>query len=328
MNKHLKKINKKVVNKDVPTSINVLYALNDGRLVIGGSLELVIYNMKTYKVDLKINISDVKYALQLKDNKIFYYCHSHETEGPYIDDYFYNYLIELSYYDYEDKSSVLPEDSKYSILREYSDKILFGGINYSIEKNFIYSTNTSGPKRIEQLLYKKDGLEKYTINKALNIDFIDFTLLKNGKIAVLCADIILFYDIDKLCKIGNEKIKNCHKIELFNDKFLLIGKDKDIIIYDYMNYVCFKFIACAYPIIKIYINKNNVFIAESSSSYDFKKDKAENRITEYAIGDNGNYKIVTEYNNPHNKQLVDVTKVIDGRMISCSQESVKIWSFK
>ena len=81
-------------------------------------------------------------------------------------------------------------------------------------------------------------------------------------------------------------------------------------------------------IIKIYINKNNVFIAESSSSYDYKKDKAENRITEYTIDDNGNYKIVTEYNNPHNKQLVDVTKVIDGRMISCNQESVKIWSFK
>jgi hypothetical protein len=101
MNKHLKKINKKVVNKDVPTRINVLYALNDGRLVIGGPLELVIYNMKTYKVDLKINISHVKYVLQLKDNKIFYYCHSHETEGPYIDDYFSNYLIELSYYDYD-----------------------------------------------------------------------------------------------------------------------------------------------------------------------------------------------------------------------------------
>ena len=86
MNKQLKKISRKIVNKDIPTSINVLYALNDGRLAIGGSLYLVIYDMKDYKVDLKINISHVNFILQLKDSKIFYSCHSHETEGPYIDD--------------------------------------------------------------------------------------------------------------------------------------------------------------------------------------------------------------------------------------------------
>ena len=323
MNKQLKKISRKIVGNDIPTSINILYALNDGRLVIGGCLYLVIYNMKDYKVDIKINISYVNFILQLKDSKIFYSCHSHETEGPYIDDYFYNYLIEISYNNYEDKSSILPENSKYSILREYSDKILFGGINYSIKKSFINSTNTSGPKRIEQLI-KKDGFEKYIINKTLNIDFIDFTPLKNGKLAVLCVDNILFYDIDKFRKIGNEKSKNCHKIELFNDKFLLIGKDKDIIIYDYINHCSSKFIACTYPIKKIYVNKNNVFIADSNSDFN----KAKNSIIEYTIDDKGYNKIVTEYYNPHNKQLVDVTKVNDGRMISCSNECIKIWSFK
>lgn len=328
MKKQLKKISRKIVNKDIPTNINILYALNDGRLIIGGSLELAIYNMKTYKVDLKINISHAKYILQLKDSKIFCYCHSHETEGPYIDDYFYNYLIEISYNYYEDKSNVLPENSKYSILREYSERILFGGINYFIKGSCISSTNSSGPKRIEQLL-KQDGFEKYKINKTLYIDFIDFTPLKNDKLAVLCNDNILFYDIDKLRKIGNDKIKNCHKIELFNEKFLLIGKDKDIIIYDYINYCSSKFIACTYPIKKIYVNKNNVFIAESSeSSFDYKNDKAKNNIIEYTIDDNGYYKITTEYYNPHNKQLADITKVNDGRIISCSNEYIKIWSFE
>lgn len=323
MKRQIKKISRKIVGNDIPTRINILYALNDGRLAIGGTLYLVIYNMKNYKVDLKINISHVNFILQLKDNKIFCFCHSHETEGPYIDDYFYNYLIEISYNNYEDKSSLLPESSKYSSLIEYSDKILFGGINYSIKKDFINSTNTSGPKRIEQLI-KKDGFEKYIINKTLNIDFIDFTPLKNGKLAVLCADNILFYDIDKFCKTGNEKIKNCHKLELFNEKFLLIGKDKDIIIYDYINHCGSKFIACTYPLKKIYVNKINVFIVESNSDYQ----KAKNSIIEYTIDDKGYNKIVTEYYNPHNKELIDVTKVNDGRMISCSSECIKIWSFK
>ena len=323
MNKQLKKKSTKILGEDIPTSINVLYALNDGRLMIGGNLYLVIYNMKDYKVDIKININYVNFILQLKDSKIFYFCHSHETEGPYIDDYFYNYLVDISYNTYEDKSCALPENSKYSILREYSDKILFGGINYYIKKDFINSTNTSGPKRIEQLI-KKDGVEKYIINKTLNIDFIDFTPLKNGKLAVLCVDNILFYDIDKFCKIGNEKIKNCNKIELFSDKFLLIGKDKDIIIYDYINHRSSKFIACAFPIKKIYVNKSSVFVAESNSDYQ----KAKNSIIEYTIDDKGYNKIVMEYYNPHNKQLVDVTKVNDGRMISCSSECIKIWSFK
>ena len=323
MNKRLKKKSKNILGKNIPTNINILYALNDGRLAIGGNLYLVVYNMKDYKVDIKISISYVNFILQLKDSKIFFSCHSHETEGPYIDDYFYNYLVDISYNNYEDKSCALPENSKYSILREYSDKILFGGINYSIKKDFINSTNASGPKRIEQLI-KKDGFEKYIINKTLNIDFIDFTPLKNGKLAVLCVDNILFYDIDKFRKIGNEKSKNCHKIELFNDKFLLIGKDKDIIIYDYINHCSSKFIACTYPIKKIYVNKNNVFIADSNSDFN----KAKNSIIEYTIDDKGYNKIVKEYYNPHNKQLVDVTKVNDGRMISCSQESVKIWSFK
>ena len=49
-----------------------LYALNDGRLAIGGDNSLVIYNMKTYGADIKIeDEKEHQFLLQLKDNRLF-----------------------------------------------------------------------------------------------------------------------------------------------------------------------------------------------------------------------------------------------------------------
>ena len=93
--------------------------------------------MKTDEVNMKIDLNDrkIKFILQLSDNKLFYYTRSYETEGPHTDEYFFNNLIELSENTYKDMTHILPPESKYNILREYSDKILFGGISYSTKPN-------------------------------------------------------------------------------------------------------------------------------------------------------------------------------------------------
>ena len=73
-----------------------LCALNDGRLAVGGDEKLVIYNMKTYKVDIEIKSQyhgTVKFISQLNDGKLFYYKLDHSTEGPWEDDIHYNYLL-------------------------------------------------------------------------------------------------------------------------------------------------------------------------------------------------------------------------------------------
>ena len=87
-------------------SIECLWALNDGRLAVGGNKKLVVFNMKTYKVDIEIKSQyhgTVKFISQLNDGKLFYYKLDHSTEGPWEDDYYFNYLIELSGNQYSDK---------------------------------------------------------------------------------------------------------------------------------------------------------------------------------------------------------------------------------
>ena len=150
----------------------------DGRIAIGGENSLSKFNMKTYRVDIQIdiNIQEVKFIFQLSDSKLFYFTFSHETEWAYTDDYYYNYLIEISGNTYKDVSKILPQVSLYNILWEYSDKILFGGISYSLDKNdSYYTTNARGEKRIEkceinveQKSEKEDDLqEKYQIIKSV-----------------------------------------------------------------------------------------------------------------------------------------------------------------
>ena len=127
------KKSKIISKKGLPVRIFCIYSLNDGRLAIGGYRKLVIYNMKTYRIDIQIELMDepeVKFILQLKDNSLFYYAYEHTSEGQWTDEYFKNYLIELSEKYYIDKTKLLPAGSKYNILREHSDNILFGGISY------------------------------------------------------------------------------------------------------------------------------------------------------------------------------------------------------
>lgn len=86
-----------------------LLGLNDGRLAIGGERTLVIYNMKTYNADIKIeDWKEHLFLLQLKDNSLFCYNRTYETEGGAVDIYFYNNLIELSAKEYKDKTCILP----------------------------------------------------------------------------------------------------------------------------------------------------------------------------------------------------------------------------
>ena len=110
----MKKITRKskIIKKSniFPSDINVLCALNDGRLAIGGREHLVIYNMKTYSVDIKKTLMDsekVKFFLQLKDNSLFYYVYDRSSEGPWTDEYFRNYLIDLADKSFVDKTEML-----------------------------------------------------------------------------------------------------------------------------------------------------------------------------------------------------------------------------
>ena len=49
-----------------------------------------------------------------------------------------------------------------------------------------------------------------------------------------------------------------------------------------------------------------------------------NQIIEYEFDNDGNYKKIYAYLNPQ-KKLVDLTLIKDGRLITCSEENVKIW---
>lgn len=326
----MKKKSKRIVNKDIPSYPITLYGLNDGRLAIGGETELVIYNMKSYKVDIKIKSKKVKFILQLKDNKLFYYSYEHDSEGIWSDYYHYNNLIELSEKEYKDKNSVLPVPSKYNILRQFSDTILFGGINYCIKQTKYEKSNSYGSKRIEKIVKDNDfekyaNIEKYEVESSLEIDFIDFTPLKNDTIAVLQKDNICFYDINKLSIKKKNKINDGKIISNFNDKFLIYGTQNNLIIFDYINYKYVKSLPFIYPIRKIYTKKNNVFIGQSKD-LDIKRNKADNMIVEYEIDENGNYIQKNECRNCHNNELIDITQVNDGRIISCSCLYINIWT--
>ena len=224
-----------IPGKFLPIKIYALWALNDGRIAIGGDRSLSIYNMKTYKVDIKIDFSIqvVKFILQLSDNKLFYYTYSHETEGAYTDVDYYNYLIELSGNTYKDVSKILPSDSLFNIMREYSDKILFGGINYSlIENDSYYCTNAKGKKRIEKL----EKCEKYQITKSMDIDFVDFLVLNKDLIVVLLIDRLDFYDVKEFKKVKSSPIisnnNDCLKFAIYSENLILIGTGASVEIFD------------------------------------------------------------------------------------------------
>ena len=97
--KRKSKIIKKTNN--FPTEINNLCALNDGRLAIGGEGHIVIYNMKTYKVDITID-KHVKTIISLINNRLFYTTYCIESEGPWVDEIVDDYLIEINGNNYKD----------------------------------------------------------------------------------------------------------------------------------------------------------------------------------------------------------------------------------
>ena len=97
---------------------------------------------------------------------------------------------------------------------------------------------------------------------------------------------------------------------------MLIGTNNDIIIYDYINFKANKKIKCNYNLYKIKTNNYKLFVCESI------KDK--NQMTEYEIDKDGNYKKIYIYDK-FKKKIVDLTLVSDGRLITCSEENVKIW---
>ena len=74
------------------------------------------------------------------------------SEGPWEDDDDYNYLLELSENQYSYKTDIFPKDSKYNILKQNSDNIIFGGINYENKVGKYYSSNATGCKGIEKLV--------------------------------------------------------------------------------------------------------------------------------------------------------------------------------
>ena len=329
------KKSKIIPKKELPIMIYSICSLNDGRLAIGGYKKLVIYNMKTYRVDIQIGLIDsqeVKFSLQLKDNSLFYYTYDHSSEGPWTDEYFKNYLIELSDKSYVDKTKMLPADSRYNILREHSDNILFGGISYEGKSESYHSTNASGPKRIEKLVKnmeepkepenKTDDNEnlkgKFNIDSSINIDFEDFALPNNNLLAVLTFDNLIFYQSKDFKKISSTKITDGEKIAIYNDNLLLIATLTSVVIFDYKNLKTVKNIFCAYPYKIILVNQPRVFIGETNQ-YD-------NRITEYEIDNDGKYKQISTPLEAFKSELTGLTLVKDGRLISSTKNDVRIWS--
>ena len=54
--KKFQKPKKSKILKKRQFSVNTIHLLNDGRLAIGLSMELLIYNMKTYKTDITLEL--------------------------------------------------------------------------------------------------------------------------------------------------------------------------------------------------------------------------------------------------------------------------------
>ena len=101
----------------------------------------------------------------------------------------------------------------------------------------------------------------------LNLNFIDFALLKNNKMAILRKDKLEFYEIEefKTCEKAVEFNEEPDALSVFDDNFLLIGIDNKVQIYDYKNFKNVKCIFIPYTVKVIYVNQNKVYIACKSN---------------------------------------------------------------
>ena len=212
-----------------PSYISCLCGLNDGRLAIGGNL-LVIYNMESYQIDIYIDdFSDI--VIPLKGNKLFYSQMGLSSEGPWIDESISCHLIEFSKNDYVDKTDTLPNNSDYNILCELSDNALLVGRYHKHQNNDIRDRIVklikSGEKYEEVLNIKADGL-------------INFIVLKNNIFAVLrnnVNNVLCFYEINSFKCVKNQFFSpETNIISSLDEKYMLIGSDKEIILYDCINY--------------------------------------------------------------------------------------------
>ena len=296
-------------SNNFPSYITCLYGLNDGRLAIGGN-SLVIYNMESYKIDIHIDdFSDI--IIPLKGNLLFYCQMGVSSEGPWIDESISCHLIEFSKNDYVDKTGILPKNSDYNIVYELSDNTLLVGRYHKQQNNDIKD-------RIVKLIKRGEKFEEALDIKADGL--INFIILKNNTFAVLrnnVPNVLCFYEINNFKNVKYQFFSpETNIISVLNEKYMLIGSDKEIILYDYINYKSNKKIKCVYPLYKIYINDNKVFACEAENS--------KNQIIEYEFDNDGNYKKIYSYLNPQ-KKLKDLTLIKDGRLITCSEENVKIW---
>jgi hypothetical protein len=222
-------------------------------------------------------------------------------------------LIELSGNQYSDKTDILPKNSDYNILKQNSDDIIFGGINYKVKNDsYYYTTSASGCKRIEKLV-KND--EKYSMVTCLNIDFIDFVLLKNNKMALLSKDKLEFYEIEafKTCEQSVKFNSEPEVLSVFDDNFLLIGIENKVEIFDYKNYKKVKSIFIPYNVKAIKVNQNKVYIACECDI-----------ANEYEIDNNGNYNQISSI--PLQDEIIeDIAVVKNGKLITCTTK-IKMWS--
>ena len=302
-----------------------LYALNDGRLAIGSEEingltdsqgVLLIYDVKTNIIEQKIkNPYYINYFYQLKNNNLFYY--SNHQKQNFQDfslfSYHYNGLIKLCDKSYEDVTTQLPKESKYNILKESPNGVLYGGITYDSTKFKINQTNGYGKERIEKMVKIKN---KYDIVTCFKLFFKDFAVLKNNLIVILSYKELLFYNtytFKIIKKIDYLKYSQC--LSVYNEKHLLVGFEKKILIFDYKNYRIIKYIPLDFSLIKIYVNKNIAFILLKNET-----------IEDFIIQDNGNYDRVNVYNKFDVKKgnFIDIAQIKDGSIITSSP--LKIWN--
>ena len=115
-------------------------------------------------------------------------------------------------------------------------------------------------------------------------------------------------------------------MSLLNNNIMLLGSENKVTFYNYRQFKKVGKISCSYPLVKIYINKNKLFIGESEEiDYKNKEKIPKCRIIEFSFDENGNYKQIYIFYKPQ-KIIKDFTQVKDGRLITCSYENIKIWS--
>ena len=324
MNKKIGKVIK--TNNQFPESFLCLYELNDGRIVIGGTDSLIIYNIKTQNIDIKIPLNlKIRTAYELKNNLLFYSGWIGYLEES--DYYCENFLVELTEKNYVEKNEIIKQYVNHDIFYKYKNNYFFAGIQPKYGNDLIekIQLNEKGEfETISKLEFEKSILSTNIPPESYKT-YIHFILLKNNTFVVLTKGYLVFYDINTFMKLKKQKISNAiQMIELFNEKFIFLCSKDYVELYDCISFKNICKISCMYNILlKIYVSGNKVFIGENLRKY-LELNKC--RIVEYEFDNNGCYKQIYEYKNPHKKLIRDFIQLRDGRLITCSEEYIKIFN--